>query len=96
MRFETRTMEVPTSAGTGAAVTADRFTEKSVLVAGTFTATIRIQASLDGSNWSDITGDLTTGQIVEVPHTVRYLRVRTVAWTSSPAVSFSGLDARAV
>lgn len=96
MRFESRTLVVPTSAGEGAAIQFERFTDKCVLVAGTFTATIRIQGSIDGTNFADLTADITAAGAVEIPHTVKYIRVRTIAWTSAPAVSIAGHDTRAI
>lgn len=96
MRFESKAMAVPTAPGTGAAILVDRFTEKTVLVGGTFTATISVQGSLDGSTYADLTGNITAPGAHAIPETVRYLRIRTAAWTSSPAVSFGGFDARAV
>lgn len=96
MRFESKALIVPTSAGVGTAIQFDRFTEKTVVVGGTFTATIRIQGSIDGTNYVDLTGDITAAGVTEIPHTVKYIRVRTVAWTSSPVVSIGGFDSRAV
>lgn len=96
MRFESKVLQVATSAGAGAAILFERFIEKTVLVGGTFTATVRVQGSIDGTNFVDLTADITTPSIHEIPHTVRYIRVRTVAWTSSPSITLGGFDSRAV
>lgn len=98
MRFESKTMEAPAVAATnGDEILVERFTEKTVLFSGTFVATMRVQGSMDGANWADVSGDVTAPSVVEVPHTVKYLRVRTTAFTSGvPAASFGGYDARSV
>lgn len=97
MRFESKAMAVPAAVAAGAAIPVERFTEKSVLFSGVFVATMRVQGSMDGASWADVSGDVTTPQLVEVPHTVRYLRVNTTAYTSgAPAASFGGFDARAI
>lgn len=99
MRFETKAMDAPAAEAAGDAILVERFTEKTVHVGGTFEATLRVQGSLDGTNWGDVSEDIdeTGPQVVAVPHTVRYLRINVTAFTSgAPEVSFGGFDARAV
>lgn len=97
MRFEAHPLVAPSSVAAGDALLVERFTEKAVIVGGTFTATCRVQASLDGTNWADVSGDVAAPAIVEVPATVKYLRINTTAFTGGAIeASFGGLDARAI
>jgi len=96
MRFESKAMPTPASVASGASIVVDRFTEKTVIVSGTFDATVRVQGSLDGSTWADLTGDITAPGVHPIPHTVRHLRMRTTVFASgAPAASFGGFDGRA-
>lgn len=95
MKFLWKTLDAPASVAAGAAVVADRFFDKTVLLGGTFDATCRVQGTLDGTNWADLTGDLTAPQAVAIPHTVRLLRINTTVYNSGAIVaSFAGQDAR--
>jgi hypothetical protein len=96
MRSEPQQMDVPAGTGAGAALIVDRFTDKTVLVGGTFTATLRVQGSVDGSTWADLTADISTPSAHQIPHTVRLLRVNVSAFTSAPSVWFNGFDGRSV
>lgn len=69
--------------------------EKSVQVAGTFSATMRIQGSNDGANWADLTGDLTSAGITAITTPLAFMRVDTTAYTSgTPVVTLCGYGAR--
>lgn len=95
MIFLTKPLDAPSGVAAGAAIIADRFVEKTVLISGTFSATCRVQGSVDGSTWADLTGNLTAPQAVAIPHTVRLLRINTTVYVSGAiAASFCGFDAR--
>lgn len=59
---------------------------KYVTVAGTFTATIKIESSADGTNWVQEGADVTAAAVREITTRNRYLRVRCSAFTSGSAV----------
>lgn len=89
-------MNVPATAPNfGTALKVDRFTEKTVLVGGTFTGSMKIQGSMDGTNWADLTGAITTPSSNAITHTVAYLRVNLTALSAgTPVVYFDGFDSR--
>lgn len=73
----------------------DRFLEKGVQFSGTFTATFQVQGTIDGSTYFNIGSAATSAGFVEVPYTIEYLRISTVAWTSgTPTATFAGMDSR--
>lgn len=95
MRTEPQQLNVAVTVAPGDPLRVDRFRDKTIFVGGTFTATLRIQGSLDGSTWADLTADITTPSILQLPQTVEQIRVNTTAFTSgTPAVWFDGFDAR--
>jgi len=89
-------MNVPATAPNfGTALLVDRFVDKTVLVGGTFTGSMKIQGSIDGTNWADITSAITTPSSNAIDHTVKYLRVNLTALSAgTPVVWFDGLDTR--
>lgn len=65
----------------------------SVLVAGTFVATIKVEASNDGTNWAQIGSDVTTtGTSVTSSAAVKMIRARCSAFTSGAAFATAGVD----
>lgn len=95
MIFHTKALVAPASVAAGAAIIADRFTDKTVLISGTFDATCRVQGSVDGATWVDLTGDITAPGAHPIAHTIRLIRINTTVYVSGAIVaSFSGLDAR--
>ncbi len=98
MRTEISQMNVPATApNNGDALTVDRFLYKTVLVTGSFTGTFKIQGTLDGSTWSDLTANITTPGATSIPHTVKQVRVALSALSAgTPIVNHAGFDARSV
>jgi len=98
MRTEFEEMDVPATAPNfGDPLIVDRFVHKSVLVTGTFTGTMRIQGTVDGVTWSDLTTNITTPGATQIPHTVREVRVSLTALSAgTPIVHHGGFDGRSV
>ena len=98
MRTEFEEMDVPASAPNfGDPILIDRFVYKNVVVSGTFTGTMRIQGSIDGSTWNDLTGNITAVGVTAIPHTVKFLRVSLTALSDgTPVVHHGGFDGRTV
>jgi hypothetical protein len=64
-----------------------------VLVAGTFVATIKVEASNDGTNWAQIGADVTTtGTSVTSAAAVKMIRARCSAFTSGAAFASLAYD----
>lgn len=65
-----------------------------VQVSGTFVADLRLEASNDGSVWTELDA-FTAPELVTFDGVFRFLRVRTEAYTSgSPVVKLAGMQAR--
>lgn len=95
MRLETYDLETPASVAAGEAQRVDHLVEKTFLVGGTFSATMRLQGSLDGSSWADISGDITAPSALAFSHSVMYVRVNVTAYVSgAPAGSICGILCR--
>lgn len=95
MRTEAQSLEVVAAVGVGASIDVSRFVGKTVIFAGTFVATVAIEATIDDVNWATIGSNATAPSVQIFDQTVRRIRVRTVAFTSgAPAASFCGFDAR--
>ena len=89
--------EVKTAAGVGRAENVFRFRDKYVQFHGTFTATLQLEGTVDGSDYVPIGAPTSAPGIVAVPETVEFLRVRTTAFTSGePKAVFGGFDERTV
>lgn len=55
-------------------------------ISGTFSATIKLEVSLDGTNWNDLETDITTAVARVIPDAWPYLRSNCTAFTSGSAV----------
>jgi hypothetical protein len=96
MRFESYTIDCPTSVSEGTPQRIEDLREKWVQVAGTFTATIAIEGTIDGSNWFVVAAVAAPGA-VEVPQTVRSLRCNVTAHTAgAPLVTLGAGNARSL
>jgi len=70
MRSTYSNLPIPASATAGDPVHCDEIVDKTIQVFGTFVASIRIQGSLDGTNWSDFGTPITTPSIVAIDATM--------------------------
>lgn len=86
----------PIADGNGGAVLVEAYRDKLVQVTGTFTATVTIQGSLDGSNWVAVTDGAFTGPgFVEIAPAFKYLRAVVSGYASgAPVALFGGFDER--
>lgn len=102
MRPESFAMEVPILINTAGKVeVTDRFVEKVVQFDGFVAGGAgkwKVQGTLDGSRWSDITGEVAADGFAVIAQYAKQIRLYcTVAPAGTgPTVIFGGLDARAV
>lgn len=78
------TFTVPASVAASDPVTCDTLEGMLVAIAGTFSATMTIQGSLDASTWYDFpsaTG-ITAAGAYEIPGSWVYLRINVTGWVS--------------
>ncbi|MEE9395181.1 MAG: hypothetical protein V3W41_22040 [Planctomycetota bacterium] len=97
MSSESVTVPVPVSVATGAAAVVTNLREKAVQLSGTFSATITIEVSLDGTNFSALTGavDLTAPAVVAIPFLAVSVRADTTVYASgTPAAAVIGDNPR--
>lgn len=100
MRNDLYELNVPTSVAAGTEHKGPRnLLHKTYQVAGTFDATFRLQGTLDGSTWFDLTADLTAasvGAIVTLTdskgaeYALQAMRVNTTAFVSGVPRVFVG------
>ncbi len=96
-RPEIITLDVPTANGVGQFVDVFKFSGKTVQFKGTFSASLSLEGSLDGSNFLDLNISESSPVIVSIPETIKFLRVRVSSYSSgTPEALFSGFDERAV
>lgn len=60
--------------------------DKTVTISGTFTATVKIQSSADGTNWVQEGADVTAAAVRTISTKCKYLRTICSAYTSGSAV----------
>lgn len=80
---------VPQSVATTGAMDVSGAAHIYVQMAGTYTATIDVQLSNDGTNWvtsSSATG-LTSGTLTSVPERCKYMRLNVTAYTSGAPIA---------
>jgi hypothetical protein len=68
--------------GASRAVQADAGQPAFLQVSGITTATVDLEGSLDGSNWTTVGTALTANGIVTVANAPKYLRANVTAWTA--------------
>lgn len=89
-------MEVLASVGVGRTENVFRFRDKYVHVHGTFSATVQLEASIDGSIYFTVGAALSAPGVVPFPETAEFARVRTTAFTSgTPEATLAAFDERA-
>jgi hypothetical protein len=81
---ESVSLPVPLSVATGADQSVAGLREKAVQVTGTFSATLSIEISLDGTNFAPIaaTTDLTAPALISIPFLAQAMRVDTTVYAS--------------
>lgn len=90
-------MEVLAAIGAGRADNVFRFRDKFVQVHGTFSATLQLEASIDGSAYFSVGAALSSPGVVAFPETAEFARIRTTAFTSgTPMATLAGFDERAM
>jgi hypothetical protein len=96
MRHEVRTVPLPSPLATGAGDPIDvgELTDKAVQVTGTFTASIQLQGSLDGTNFEDLGSAISGPDLVVVAERVKWLRVDLTFTSGTPVVLVGGLNER--
>ena len=89
-------MEVLASVGVGQTENVFRFRDKYVQVHGTFSATLQLEASIDGSTYFAVGPAVSAPGVVPFPETAECARIRTTAFTSgTPEATLAGFDERA-
>ena len=99
MKTDFEDLDVKLSATTnqniGAAFHCDRYREKTVQIYGTFTATVEIQASLNGTDYFAVQSNISAGGAYAVAFTCKFIRIKTTAYTNgTPKAKFGGFDSR--
>jgi len=98
MRYEHFNLEAMSSVATGTAQRFDDHLYGVVHVRGTFTATIDIEVSLDGTNYVKHGSSVTTAGLYSLPlHALKAVRLRTTAYTSgTPSATLAGMNQRSM
>lgn len=99
MRAEKLTLNVPTLAATaGTPLRVDRYRDKTIQlidVAATFSGSIDIEGSLDGTNYFAVITGITGPQISNIHATLLWLRVKLVSLSAGGMTGvFHGFDSR--
>lgn len=85
------TLEARASQAIGAAFRCAPMRDKTVQVAGVFTATLQLEGSLDGTTWTALGTAFTAPGIRHIPESVHWIRVNTTLYTDgTPSVKLAG------
>ena len=97
MRPEFKTLDAPASVASGASSALPSLCiDHTIQVAGTFTASVRIEVSNDGSNWLEVGAYTAPWILVLDGSSFRLIRVRTASYTNgAPVVIYGGVNVRA-
>lgn len=88
-------LDAKNSVAAGTAQRVDEHIDKWIQMTGTYTASIDLEVTLDGSTWTKIATALATGSITEIPQNCRAIRLNTTAFTSgTPACTYRAREAR--
>lgn len=86
MAFAVSDLAVPTSVAAGPAVALRPDESATVYLTGTFTATVQMQVSLDGTNWLNDGSALTAAGTLLISKAANYVRANVTAYTSGTPV----------
>lgn len=91
MRYEDYALQVVTDAGqSGGVLSVKDLAQKWIQFAGTFVATLLVQGTINGTDFVTI-ATVTSAGLVEVPQTLKAIRIFTSAYTSgTPGAVISG------
>lgn len=71
------------------------YRDKTVQIGGTFTGTVTVEGTLDGSTWLPVAGPVTAPAILHIPQAVEKIRIAGSGWGSGTAEAiFSGFNSR--
>lgn len=96
MRTEFRTVSgIPQATGDSGVLEMSMYTNKWLQVLGTFTATLQIQVSLDGSTFFTLHANVNSAGLYEIAPTCKALKVQVSSYTSGqPIVVVGGHNLR--
>ncbi len=88
MRFEKFAVALPSPVGNGqgAPLSVSEYIDKWVQIGGTFTATVAIQGTIDGTNWFELASSAIP-TIVEIPQTVQSIRSSISGFVANTSLS---------
>lgn len=90
VRPERLDLAPPASVAVGPTFDTRRLTGKNLQVSGTFVATLQLEGSVDGDNFVNVGGGITTPGVTAIPGYFSKLRIRTAAFTSGTPVAILG------
>jgi hypothetical protein len=82
MAFHTVIMDAPDYVAIGAGIGARNLRDKAIIISGTFTATVVVEASFDGTTFVRVGQTTDLAAIIQVPFACRSLRINTTAYTA--------------
>lgn len=89
--FITKSVEAPATVTTGAATDVSNVANAELQVSGTFSATMQLEGSQDGSHWTQIGADITAAGFYAIAPRVAQVRIKTTVHSSgSPVASVAG------
>lgn len=80
------TLEVKTSVAAGASKGFHNWRDREVVVTGTFTATLKVEGSVDDATWLEL-WSVTAPGTYELPDGPLFIRINTTAYTSGTPVA---------
>ena len=87
-------MPSPLATGQGDAVRIAEYLNKTVQVFGTFSATVQIQGSMDGTNWVNIGAGITTPGHLVIDESLVWFRVDLTFTSGTPVAKVGAFNAR--
>lgn len=71
------------------------YREKTISIAGTFTGTVNVEGTIDGTSWAAVAAPVTAPAILTIAASVDKIRIRGSSWSSGTATArFSGFNSR--
>jgi hypothetical protein len=95
MRPEFFSLEVKKATAIGAPQVCSDLVQKWVQIAGTFSATLSVEATINGNDYFIVQSGIIAAAVVEVPMAVKSVRIETTSYTSgTPTADMSAYNAR--